>query len=173
MSESVNNNQIIEEEENQGEGAPAPEEPQQNTVILETSSSTVGPEYCQNLVIELMKQIPPIPPEGPTKPDDVADRVAKCNPRTYEVSTIQLNLKRIRGMEKIFVIVEVPENKKVNIGTFYLAGEADIWWNTVKGRWHELELTWAKFTGELRAQFLSNSIAAIKRERVYGIKDDW
>jgi len=104
----------------------------------------------------------------------MADRVAKRNPRTCEGKYDQVELEEwIQGMEKIFAIVEVPENKKVNIGTFYLAGEADIWWNTVKGRWHELELTWAKFTGELRAQFLSNSIAAIKRERVYGIKDDW
>ena len=142
MSESVNNNQIIEEEENQGEGAPAPEEPQQNTVILETSSIAVGPEYWQNLIIKLMKQIPPIPPEGPTKPDDMADRVAKRNPRTCEGKYDQVELEEwIQGMEKIFAIVEVPENKKVNIGTFYLAGEADIWWNTVKGRWQESELT--------------------------------
>jgi len=126
MLESVNNNQNIEEEENQDERAPVPEEPQQNTVILETSSGAVGPEYWQNLVIELMKRIPPIPPEGPTKPDDVAERVA-CNPRTYEGKYDLVELEeRIRGMEKIFAIVEVPENKKVNIGTFYLAGEADI-----------------------------------------------
>jgi len=59
----------------------------------------------------------------------------------------------IRGMENIFAIVEVLENKKVNIGTFYLAKEANIWWNTVKCRWQESELTWTKFTGELRAQF--------------------
>jgi len=29
-------------------------------------------------------------------------------------------------MEKIFTVVEVPEEKKVNIGTYYLTGEADI-----------------------------------------------
>jgi len=37
-------------------------------------------------------------------------------------------------MEKIFAVVEVPEEKKVNIGTFYLAGEADIWCSTVKDK---------------------------------------
>jgi len=142
MSESVNNHPIIEEEEKQDGGAPAPEEPQQNTVIIETSSSVVGPGYWQNLVIELMKRIPPIPPEGPTKPDDVADRVAKYNPRTYKGKYYPVELEEwIRGIEKIFAIVEVPENKKVNIGTFYLAREADIWWNTVKCRWQESELT--------------------------------
>ena len=35
-------------------------------------------------------------------------------------------------MEKIFTVVEVPGDKKVNIGIFYLTGETDIWWNTVK-----------------------------------------
>jgi len=40
----------------------------------------------------------------------------------------------IRGIEKIFVVVEVLKEKKVNIGTFYFAGEADIWWSTVVTR---------------------------------------
>jgi len=35
----------------------------------------------------------------------------------------------IRGM---FVTIEVLKEKKVNTGTFYLTGEADIWWITVK-----------------------------------------
>jgi len=30
-------------------------------------------------------------------------------------------------MEKIFAVVEVPKDKNMNIGTFYLTGEADIW----------------------------------------------
>jgi len=30
-------------------------------------------------------------------------------------------------MEKIFTVAEVPEEKKVNIWTFYLINEADIW----------------------------------------------
>jgi len=32
----------------------------------------------------------------------------------------------IRGMEKIFPIVEVPDEKNVNIGTLYLILETDI-----------------------------------------------
>jgi len=32
----------------------------------------------------------------------------------------------VRGMEKIFTVVEVPEEKKVNIGTYYLTGKAYI-----------------------------------------------
>jgi len=37
-------------------------------------------------------------------------------------------------MEKIFTMVEVPEGKRVNIETYYLTSEADIWWNTVKDK---------------------------------------
>jgi len=33
----------------------------------------------------------------------------------------------VRGIEKIFIVVEVPEEKKVNIGMYYLNGETDIW----------------------------------------------
>jgi len=39
-----------------------------------------------------------------------------------------------REMEKIFTVAEMPEEKKANIGTYYLTGEADIWWNAVKDK---------------------------------------
>jgi len=32
----------------------------------------------------------------------------------------------IRGMGNIFIVIKVPEGKRVNIRTFYLTGEADI-----------------------------------------------
>jgi len=31
-------------------------------------------------------------------------------------------------MEKMFTVIEVPKEKKVDIATFYLIGEADSWW---------------------------------------------
>jgi len=40
----------------------------------------------------------------------------------------------IRGIEKIFTTVEVPEDKKVNIGAFYLTDEVHFSWNTIKDR---------------------------------------
>jgi len=45
MSESVSNNQATIEEEVQGTGAPVLKAPQQNIVILKTSSSTGIPDY--------------------------------------------------------------------------------------------------------------------------------
>jgi len=59
----------------------------------------------------------------------------------------------VKGIEKIFTVVEMPEEKKVNIGTYYLTGEADIWWNTVKDKLIGSKFTWNKFPGELSAKF--------------------
>ena len=57
---------------------------------------------------------------------------------TYDPIVLE---KWVRGMEKIFTMVEVPEEKKVNMGTYYLTGEADIWWNTVKDKLVRPEFT--------------------------------
>jgi len=56
-------------------------------------------------------------------------------------------------MEKIFTVVEVPEEKKANIGMHYLSDEAGICWNTVKCRLVGPEFTWSKFLDELRGKF--------------------
>ena len=59
----------------------------------------------------------------------------------------------IRQMEKIFNVVEVPENRRINIGAFYLTGQADIWWGMVKPTFQNDESTWNKFSEALRAKF--------------------
>ena len=48
-------------------------------------------------------------------------------------------------MEEIFAVLEVSEEKKVNICTSYLTGEVDMWWNTMKDRLSKPELTWGRF----------------------------
>ena len=58
-------------------------------------------------------------------------------------------------MKKTFAMVEVLEEKKVNIGTFYVAAEAYIWWSIAKDKLQGLKLTWAKFFKDLRANFYS------------------
>jgi len=58
----------------------------------------------------------------------------------------------VSGMDKIFTVVEVAKEKKVNIGIHYLTGEADIWWNTIKDKLVGPEFTWSKFLDEYRAQ---------------------
>jgi len=38
----------------------------------------------------------------------------------------------IRGIEKIFTTVEIPKDKKVAFGTFYLTKEVDFWWKLLR-----------------------------------------
>ena len=65
---------------------------------------------------------------NPPKEDKLVDRVARCNPKTYGGSYDPVELEEwIRGMEKIFVTIEVPDEKSITIETFYLTMEADIW----------------------------------------------
>ena len=74
-----------------------------------------------------MKWIPPVPAENPVREDPLVDRVARRNHKVYDGKYEPVESEEwVRGMKKIFTMVEVPEEKKVNIGMFYLIGEADI-----------------------------------------------
>jgi len=79
-------------------------------------------------VAELMRQIPLVPIEAPLKNNKLADRVGRRNPKVYDGNYYLIVLGEwVRGMEKIFIVVEVPEKKKANVGTYYLTSETNIW----------------------------------------------
>ena len=123
-------------------------------ILPELANNIGDPNYWLALVGELMKRIPQVPIETPPKEDKLADRIAWRNPRVYDGTYDPIVLEEwVRGMEKIFTMVGVPEEKKVNVGMYYLTGEADIWWNTVKDKLIGPKFTWSKFLGELRAKF--------------------
>jgi len=52
-------------------------------------------------------------------------------------------------MEKLFTVIEIPGDKRVNIGIFHLTGETDIWWNIVKNRLPGPDFTSSRFLEEL------------------------
>ena len=52
-------------------------------------------------------------------------------------------------MEKVFTVIEIPGDKRVNIGTFHLTDETDIWWNIVKNRFLGHDFTSSRFLEEL------------------------
>ena len=97
------------------------------SIPSEIAHNIGDPNYRPILVAELMKWIPQVPTEAPSKEDKLADRLERCNPKVYDGSYDPFVLEeRIRGMEKIFTVVAVLEEKKVNMRTYYLTGEADI-----------------------------------------------
>ena len=72
-------------------------------------------------------------------------------------------------MEKIFTVVKVREETKVNIRTCNLS-EADIWWNTVTGRLLGPEFTWTKFLEELREKFYPVVVQRQKEKEFMEVK---
>ena len=153
MSESVHNNEEVHVEEISDHGQELGDQAsyhvpsnfgQMPPILSELAHNSGDSNYWPALVAELMKRIPQVPNEAPPKEDKLADRVAQCNPKVNDRSYGPVVLEEwIRGMDKIFTVAEVPEEKKVNIGTYYLVGEDDICCNIVKlvGP----EFTWNKF----------------------------
>ena len=92
----------------------------------------------KNLIAELMKRIPPPPPvpiENPPNFDKLADRVAQHDPKIYVRKLGPVELKDwIREIGKIFDVVQVLDEKKMKIRTFYLVGEVNIWRSTIKDK---------------------------------------
>jgi len=62
----------------------------------------------------------------------------------------------------MFTVIEVPEEKKMNIGAYYFSSEANIWWNTMKDKLLGPDFTWSKFLAEFRAKFYP---AAVQRQK--------
>ena len=93
MSESVQNNMEIHVEDNleqgQGSGDQAScQEPQHcdmPPLPSELASNLGNPSYWPTLVTELMKRIPQVPPETPSKEDKLANWVARRNSKVYDV----------------------------------------------------------------------------------------
>ena len=59
----------------------------------------------------------------------------------------------VRQMEKIFDVVEVPDNGCVDIGAFYLTAQANIWRRVVKPTFQNSEATWSQFSEALHTKF--------------------
>ena len=72
----------------------------------------------------------------------------------------------IRQMEKIFDVVKVSDNKRINIRTFYLSGRADMWWETVRTTFQTPEATLASFTEVLRAKLYPMHMQKIETKGV-------
>jgi len=67
----------------------------------------------------------------------------------------QWNLKNGFEEWRVFTVIEIPDDKMVNTGTFHLTGETDIWRNTLKNRLLGTDFTSSRFVEELTIAHLS------------------
>jgi len=99
--------------------------------------------YWLALVAELMKWIPQVPTKTPPKENKLVDRVARWILWSSSIGGMD------KGNRDNLHSGRSPRRKKVNIGTYYLTSEADIWWNTVKDKLVGLSLlginSWASW----------------------------
>jgi len=74
-----------------------------------------------------MQRIPLAPAVNPPKEDKLIDKVARCNPKIYSGCYDLVDLEEwIKSMENIFALIEVPEEMKVTVRTFYFTREVEI-----------------------------------------------
>ena len=102
----------------------------------------LNPELMAKIVAEVTKKLKGSESKGGKQGNKFFDRVAKRNPKTYDGKEDPMLLEEwVRQMEKIFDVVEVPDDRRINIGAFYLTGHADIWWGMVKPTFQNSEAT--------------------------------
>ncbi|XP_048494460.1 uncharacterized protein LOC125494740 [Beta vulgaris subsp. vulgaris] len=81
-------------------------------------------------------------------------RLASHNPRTYDGEPDPVKFEDwIAYMEKLLDMVNCPTNLRVKLASFYLDGQADMWWKTVKNIAQRPDFTWDKFLEKLRERF--------------------
>ncbi|KAK9676925.1 hypothetical protein RND81_11G110200 [Saponaria officinalis] len=69
------------------------------------------------------------------------------------------------SMEKLFVVHQVPNDRKMDLATFYLQWEADKWWKIVMA-----PCSWEEFKDRLNNQFYPNELRLQKTREFLDLK---
>jgi len=113
------------------------------------------PELMAKIIAEVTKKLRGLGSRKDEQENKLFDIVVKWNPRTYDGKEDPVLLEEwVRKMKKIFGILEVLDNRRVNIGAFYLTRYANIWWGMVKPTFQNSETTWSKFNEALCIAFI-------------------
>jgi len=133
----------------------------------------LDPELLAKIVAEVTQKLKNSDSKEDRKGNKHFERVAKQNPKTYDGKEDPIILEEwVRQMEKIFDVVEVPDDKRVSIGAFYLSGQADIWWSTVKTTFQSSNATWSRFSEALRAKFYPLYLQRKKQKEFLTLKQE-
>ncbi|XP_021754588.1 uncharacterized protein LOC110719914 [Chenopodium quinoa] len=93
-------------------------------------------------------------------------KVAQSKPPTYQGEPDPTVLENwLREFEKLFGGVECPENSKVGCATYYLRGEADLWWQQNEATIKALPgFKWTMFQEKVRDKFYPSFLQKQKAE---------
>ncbi|XP_021730682.1 putative uncharacterized protein DDB_G0292292 [Chenopodium quinoa] len=93
-------------------------------------------------------------------------KVAQSKPPTYQGEPDPTILENwLREFEKLFGAVGCPENSKVGCATYYLRGEADLWWQQNEAKLRGLPgFDWTMFQEKVRDKFYPSFLQKQKAE---------
>ncbi|XP_051143819.1 uncharacterized protein LOC127260167 isoform X2 [Andrographis paniculata] len=100
------------------------------------------------------------------------DAVMRHNPPTYSGSVEPGVLEFwVEKMEKIFRVVQVPPDQRVNIGAYFLEGRANRWWLGEEAAGvDQVDMTWDEFKAKLKARFIPSHIRKAKKQELLDLK---
>ncbi|XP_074277131.1 uncharacterized protein LOC141600780 [Silene latifolia] len=100
-------------------------------------------------------------------------KMGNCNPKTYDGKLDPVELENwIRSLDKLFDAIQCPEKWRVEFTVYYLVGQADLWWETVKERKNEEGFDWTQFKKLMRSKFYPPSLRKEKEEEFNKLKQE-
>ncbi|XP_021747882.1 uncharacterized protein LOC110713743 [Chenopodium quinoa] len=104
------------------------------------------------------------------------NKVSQSKPPTYQGEPYPIILENwLREFEKLFGAVGCPENSKVSCATYYLRGEADLWWQQNETTIRALpgfNFIWTKFQEKVRDKFYPSFLQKQKAEEFSNLRMD-
>ncbi|XP_019158459.1 PREDICTED: uncharacterized protein LOC109155198 [Ipomoea nil] len=86
-------------------------------------------QTMQTLSEALLHNNHPVPPPQPAGHRDIGRLVSSHRPLTFAGEEDPVVLEEwVRTFEKIFSVVGCPEERRVELATFYFSHEVDLWW---------------------------------------------
>ncbi|XP_057247519.1 uncharacterized protein LOC130589906 [Beta vulgaris subsp. vulgaris] len=90
--------------------------------------------------------------------------MASYNPKTYDGKPNPVEFEDWASMDKLFDAINCPEKWKVGFAVYYLVGQADLWWETVKERRNNEDFGWTQLKDLMRAKFYPSALKRQKEE---------
>ncbi|XP_051130792.1 uncharacterized protein LOC127251224 [Andrographis paniculata] len=77
----------------------------------------------------------------------------------------------VEKMEKIFRVIQVPPDQRVNIGAYFLEGRANRWWLGEEAAGvDQVDMTWDEFKAKLKARFIPSHVRKAKKQELLDLK---
>ncbi|XP_019184852.1 PREDICTED: uncharacterized protein LOC109179828 [Ipomoea nil] len=120
----------------------------------------------QTLSEALLHNNHPTRPLQPAGNRDVARLVSGHRPPVFVGEEDPVILEEwIRSLDKIFAIVDCPEDRRVELASFYFSHEADLWWvHEGPACQEEPDFDWSALMDRMRERFYPSHIRAAMYE---------